>query len=140
LLSIFGGKITTYRRLAEQAVDKLMRYFPRARGSWTAGTPLPGSDYRERGEAFAAISARYPSVPSEVLGPVFRRHGARAADVLGDGRLGEHYGAGLTEREVRYFVECEWARSAEDVLWRRTKAGLHLDERQQARVRAAVGA
>ena len=140
VLSIFGGKITTYRRLAEQAVDKLARYFPRARTSWTAGTPLPGSDYRERGQAFAGIRACYPNVPGEVLGAVFRRHGTRAAAVLGDGRLGEHYGAGLTEREVRYFVECEWARSAEDVLWRRTKAGLHLDERQQARVRAVVAA
>jgi glycerol-3-phosphate dehydrogenase len=59
--------------------------------------------------------------------------------VLGDGITGEHYGAGLTERELRYFVEREWAGSAEDVLWRRSKTGLHLDARQQARVAEAMG-
>ena len=77
---------------------------------------------------------RYPKVDPEVLRGVFQRHGALAPRVLGDGDVGEHYGAGLTEREVRYFVDAEWARSAEDVLWRRTKAGLHLDARQRSRV------
>jgi glycerol-3-phosphate dehydrogenase len=70
---------------------------------------------------------------------VFRRHGTRAGQILGDGDVGEHYGAGLTERELRYFATHEWAHSAEDVLWRRTKAGLHLDERQRARVAQAMG-
>jgi len=73
------------------------------------------------------------------LQAVFRRHGTLAATVLGDGNLGEHYGAGLTEREVRYLVDNEWAQSAEDVLWRRTKAGLHLDARARERVAAAIG-
>jgi glycerol-3-phosphate dehydrogenase len=140
VLSVFGGKITTYRRLAEHAMDKLARYFPQARGTWTANTPLPGSDFASRNEAFAALRARYPKLAPEVLHGVFRRHGTRAAEVLGDGLVGEHYGAGLTEREVRYFVDCEWARSAQDVLWRRSKAGLHLDSAQQARIAAALGA
>ncbi len=140
VLSVFGGKITTYRRLAEHAVDKLARYFPQARAAWTAKAPLPGSDFTDRAEAFAALRARYPRLAPEVLHGVFRRHGTLASKVLGDGQVGEHFGAGLTEREVKYFVDCEWARSAEDVLWRRSKAGLHLDAAHQARIRAALGA
>ncbi len=140
VLSVFGGKITTYRRLAEQAMDRLARYFPRAGRAWTANAPLPGSDFTDRAAAFAALSAHYPKLPEEVLRGVFRRHGSAGPEVLGDGQLGEYYGAGLTEREVRHFIEHEWARSADDVLWRRSKAGLHLDEREQARIRAAVGA
>jgi glycerol-3-phosphate dehydrogenase len=70
---------------------------------------------------------------------IFRRHGALAGEVLGDGITGEHYGAGLTERELRYFVEREWAGNAEDVLWRRSKAGLHLDAAQRARVAQVIG-
>jgi glycerol-3-phosphate dehydrogenase len=140
VLSVFGGKITTYRRLAEQAVDRLARYFPKARGPWTAGAPLPGSDFADRNQAFDALKARYPQIAPDVLRGVFCRHGTLASKVLGDGQMGEQFGAGLTEREVRYFVECEWARSAEDVLWRRSKAALHMSAEQQARVRAAVGA
>jgi glycerol-3-phosphate dehydrogenase len=140
VLSVFGGKITTYRRLAEQALDKLARYFPQAGGSWTANTPLPGSDFDDRRQAFEGLKARYPELALEVLQGVFGRHGTLAPNVLGDGRVGEHFGAGLTEREVRYFIDCEWACSAEDVLWRRSKAGLHLSAEQQARVRAVVGA
>jgi glycerol-3-phosphate dehydrogenase len=134
VLSIYGGKITTYRRLAEQALDRLAPYFPGMRGPWTAAAALPGSDFSDRDDAFRALSARYPKTLPEVLRGVFSRHGTLAPKVLGDGELGEHYGAGLTEREIRYFVEAEWARSVEDVLWRRTKAGLHLDATQQARL------
>jgi glycerol-3-phosphate dehydrogenase len=140
VLSVFGGKITTYRRLAEHAVDRLARYFPQVRRPWTAAAALPGSDFADRAAAFASVSARYAKLAPEVLRGVFRRHGVLAPKVLGDGQVGEHYGAGLTEREVRYFVDCEWASSAEDVLWRRSKAGLHLDAAQQARVARAVGA
>ena len=70
---------------------------------------------------------------------IFRRHGTRADEVVGDGRLGEDYGAGLSEREVRYFVDHEWARTADDVLWRRTKCGLHMTEAQHARVAQVMG-
>jgi glycerol-3-phosphate dehydrogenase len=137
VLSVFGGKITTYRRLAEHAMQKLAPYFPRLRGAWTGQTPLPGSDFKNREEARKELLARHRDLPPEVLQGVFRRHGTRAIQVLGDGQLGEHFGAGLTERELRYFIEREWARSAQDVLWRRTKAGLHLDQRARARVEAA---
>jgi glycerol-3-phosphate dehydrogenase len=139
VLSVFGGKITTYRRLAEHAVDRLARYFPQARAAWTAHAPLPGSDFSDRAQAYAALRVRYPKLAPEVLRGVFRRHGTLAASVLGDGEVGEHYGAGLTEREVRHFVEREWARTSEDVLWRRSKAGLHMDAAQQARMGAALG-
>jgi len=139
VLSVFGGKITTYRRLAEHAMEKLAPYFPRLRGAWTGQTPLPGSDFEDREEARKELLARHRDLPPEVLQGVFRRHGTRAVQVLGDGQLGEHFGAGLTERELRYFIEREWARGAQDVLWRRTKAGLHLDQRARARVEAAFG-
>jgi glycerol-3-phosphate dehydrogenase len=139
VLSVFGGKITTYRKLAEHAMEKLAPYFPGMKGSWTARTPLPGSDFADREQAQSEFFLRYRGVPSEVLRQAFRRHGARAAEVLGDGDIGEHYGAGLTERELRYFVEREWAQTAEDVLWRRTKAGLAMTEAQRARVAEAMG-
>jgi glycerol-3-phosphate dehydrogenase len=140
VLSAFGGKITTYRRLAEQALDRLARYFPDAGPAWTAKVPLPGSDFDNRAETLGALRARYAKLPPEVVQGVFQRHGTLAEKVLGDGDVGEYYGAGLTEREVRYFVECEWARSAEDVLWRRSKTGLRLDAGRQARVRAMLAA
>ena len=75
-----------------------------------------------------------------MLRPIFRRHGAYAQAVVGDGELGEDYGGGLTEREVRYLVEHEWARTADDVLWRRTKAGLLMSAAQRARVAERLGA
>jgi len=139
VLSVFGGKITTYRRLAEHAMEKLRPYFPQLGGDWTGRTPLPGSDFRSRDEARREIFSRYRALPVPVVEGAFRRHGALANEVLGDGITGENYGAGLTERELRYFVEREWAASAEDVLWRRSKAGLHLDARQRARVAEALG-
>src|SRR5262245_10443414 len=138
VLSVFGGKLTTYRTLAEHAMDKLAPYFRDMKGSWTARARFPGSDFDDRERAQSEFFRRYRGTPSEVLRGVFRRHGSRASEVLGDGDCGEHYGAGLTERELRYFVEHEWARTVEDVLWRRTKAGLAMNEAQRARVAAAM--
>jgi glycerol-3-phosphate dehydrogenase len=139
VLSVFGGKITTYRRLAEHAMDALRPYFPGLAGPWTGRTPLPGSDFASREEARKELLQRYRGLPAAVLEGVFRRHGALAPEVLGDGVVGEDYGAGLTEREVHFFVGREWARNAEDVLWRRSKAGLHLDSRQRRRVAEVLG-
>jgi glycerol-3-phosphate dehydrogenase len=140
VLSVFGGKITTYRALAEQALAKLARHFPGLKGGWTARTPLPGSDFggASRAEAREAFFARYPALAPEVRRALFRRHGARADEVAGDGDMGEHFGGGLTARELAWFVAREWARQPEDVLWRRTKAGLLLAPEAQARVRAAM--
>jgi glycerol-3-phosphate dehydrogenase len=139
VLSVFGGKITTYRRLAEHALEKLAPYFPGMKPAWTARGALPGSDFADRELAKREFARQYPQLPPEVVQGVFRRHGTLAAEVLGDGRLGEHYGAGLTERELAHFTAHEWARSAEDVLWRRTKCGLHMTEAQRSRVAQVLG-
>jgi glycerol-3-phosphate dehydrogenase len=140
VLSVFGGKLTTYRRLAEHALEKLRAYFPEMRGSWTDAAPVPGSAFDDRESALARAKARYARLPAEVVDAVFRRHGSLTAEVLGDGEIGVHYGAGLTERELHYLREREWAMTGEDVLWRRTKAGLHLQAAAQRRVAEAMGA
>jgi len=136
VLSVFGGKITTYRMLAEQAMAKLAPYFPGLKGAWTHDTPLSGSDFdgMPRIEARDAFFASHPHIAEATLRGIFRRHGTNAQAVVGEGDLGEDFGAGLTEREVRYFVAHEWAQSAEDVLWRRSKAGLLMSRVQRERV------
>ncbi|HLX79410.1 MAG TPA: glycerol-3-phosphate dehydrogenase [Burkholderiales bacterium] len=141
VLSVFGGKITTYRRLAEQAMEKLAPYFPGIKPAWTHHTPLSGSDFGgvPRVEARDAFFGSHSHIPEATLRPIFRRHGTNAQAVVGDGDLGEDLGAGLTEREVRYFVEHEWAQTAEDVLWRRTKAGLLMSQTQRERVAKVLG-
>ena len=136
VLSVFGGKITTYRRLAEHALEKLAPYFPALKPAWTAA-PLPGSDFASRETAKRELVERYRELPPSIVQGVFRRHGAAAVEVLGDGRLGEDYGAGLTEREVAHFMEREWACSAEDVLWRRKVRAAH--DRGATRPRRAGG-
>jgi len=142
VLSVFGGKITTYRVLAEQAVDRLAAYFPGLKPAWTGRVPLAGSDFGgvPRAEVRDAFFASHPGLSEATLRPIFRRHGTHAQAVVGDGDLGEDLGAGLTEREVRYFVEQEWAQTAEDVLWRRTKAGLLMNPAQRERVAKLLGA
>lgn len=137
LLSIYGGKLTTYRRLAEAALAKLRPWLPEQRGSWTATEALPGgAGLDDVTAALHALQRRYDFLPPRVVEHLFRRHGALTDVVLGGARreqaLGKHFGAGLYEREVRYFLDEEWARTAEDVLWRRTKVGLRLDAAQRA--------
>jgi glycerol-3-phosphate dehydrogenase len=141
VLSVFGGKITTYRRLAEHAMEKLARYFPGLKPAWTHRTPLSGSDFGgvARVEARDAFFGSHPHISEATLRPIFRRHGTHAQAVVGDGDLGEDFGAGLYERELRYLVEHEWAQCAEDVLWRRTKAGLLMTPAQRERVAQVLG-
>jgi glycerol-3-phosphate dehydrogenase len=145
VLSVFGGKITTYRRLAEHVMEKLQGYFPARKGAWTATTALTGSDFGADGReaARAALALRYPRIPGALMRALFRRHGAKTADVLGDATetadLGEDFGGSLTERELAYFIEHEWASTAEDVLWRRTKAGLQMTDGQRARIAQRMG-
>lgn len=137
LLSIFGGKITTYRRLAEAALSALGPFFPRMKEPWTSGEPLPGGDVpRGRMPAVARdLATRYPALPVELRGALLRRHGTRAQRVLGEAKtaqdLGTHFGHTLYAAEVDYLVAHEWARSVEDVLWRRTKCGLHVTAGQR---------
>jgi glycerol-3-phosphate dehydrogenase len=142
LLSIFGGKITTYRRLAEAALAELRAFFPQMKGEWTRDEPLPGGDM-PRGDLAAyerELAARYPELSAGYRAALVRRHGTRTPHVLGEARttadLGPHFGHTLYAAEVDYLVAVEWARSADDVLWRRSKCGLHLSAEQ----RDAVGA
>src|SRR4051794_23177158 len=135
VLSIVGGKLTTYRVLAEKALDKLQHYFAEMRGkSWTGDEPLPGGDLRTGGmsELLANLRARYPHLRAALLEALAHRHGTHTADVLGGAEsaadLGLDFGAGLYAREVDYFIDREWACTPDDVLWRRTKIGLQLDE------------
>ena len=132
LLSIFGGKITTYRRLAEAALARLVSHFPQARAPWTAAAHLPGGDFPVSGRAALADGLRqdYPFISPEHAARLIRMYGTRAAQVLQGAStsadLGRDFGAGLTEAELRYLHREEWARTAEDVLWRRSKLGLHI--------------
>jgi glycerol-3-phosphate dehydrogenase len=142
LLTIFGGKITTYRRLAEEALEKLEPFFAdrRVKGKWTAGEALPGGDVAHYNAFRDEMHGKYANLGRELVEGVVRRHGSRAPRILGEARavgdLGRNFGAGLTQREIEYLVTNEWAETAEDILWRRTKCGLHMDTGE----RAAVGA
>ena len=136
-LSVYGGKITTYRKLAEAALDKLAPWMGNATGKWTGTEALPGGDLPPGGQGafLPQLVQRYPGMPESLLTALMQRHGSLAIDILGDARkpadLGEHFGGSLYEREVAYLVEHEWARDAKDILWRRTKAGLHMTQQQR---------
>src|SRR6478609_11599488 len=131
LLSIFGGKITTYRKLAEAALAELAPFFPAMRPGWTRDAPLPGGDLPAGRDVFLAeLERRYDGLPRDLLRALARRHGSRTTTVLGDARtradLGEDFGAYLTGREIDYLRREEWALAADDILWRRTKCGLPM--------------
>jgi glycerol-3-phosphate dehydrogenase len=136
LLNVFGGKITTYRRLTESALEKLAPFFPKAGKAWTAGVPLPGGDFPVDGVGALTASLRqaYPFLSERWALRLVRAYGTQARDVLGDAAsaadLGRDFGATLTEREVRWLMEEEYARDAEDVVWRRTKLGLKLSSEE----------
>ncbi len=147
LLSVYGGKITTYRHLAEEAVDLLAPRLPALQGKgWTTTRPLPGGDFAIDGldSLKAQLGARYPFLDPGTLDRIARAYGTRAEQWL-DGAegwqaLGRPFGAGLTQAELDYLRTREWAVSAEDVLWRRTKLGLRLSEAERAAVEAYLTA
>ena len=132
LLAVFGGKITTYRRLAEATMAKLARFFPGMRGAWTAGAALPGGDFPWDGikRLREDLARRYPFLAQPTQRRLVRAYGTHAADMLGDTRsladMGRCFGADLTEREVEWLRRREWAQTADDILWRRSKLGLRL--------------
>ena len=136
LLSIYGGKITTFRRLAEEASGQIAKALGREGTPWTAGATLPGGDLGGQGiAAFTAEMTRaLPFLDAATIPRLVRTHGSELPKVFAGGQAGAAFGAGLTEAELDWMRREEWARSAEDVLWRRTKLGLHMNEAERVSV------
>ncbi|MBU2330562.1 MAG: FAD-dependent oxidoreductase, partial [Gammaproteobacteria bacterium] len=137
LLSVFGGKLTTYRKLAEAALAQLAPLFPEMKQPWTHDAALPGGEHLDEPSALAhALCASYPWLPGPIARRWARTYGSRSwlllkgTDALQD--LGECFGAGLHAREVDYLMVEEWAQTAEDILWRRTKLGLFMQPAEVA--------
>ncbi len=145
VLNIFGGKITTYRRLAESALEKLSAHVPMG-GAWTAGVALPGGDFPVDGVAtlIAELRARHPFLTAPWAQRLVRAYGTEAATILagaaGPADLGPDFGGTLTGREVDWLMAREWARTPEDVLWRRSRLGLRLTPAQVAALGDYMGA
>jgi glycerol-3-phosphate dehydrogenase len=148
LLSIYGGKITTYRRLAEAALAILSSRLPKARrpAAWTATQPLPGGDFPVDGfeELVRQTSARYQFLAQPTVRRLVRGYGTRVEAILAGATaqadLGRNFGADLTEAEVRYLAREEWAMTADDIVWRRTKLGLRMSKSEILEVEAYLGA
>jgi glycerol-3-phosphate dehydrogenase len=137
---VFGGKITTYRRLAEEALELL----DAPARPWTTDAALPGGGFQGGLPALdATLAARHPWLPAALRHRLARAYGTETSAMLGDAAsmaaLGADHGAGLTDRELHWLRQEEWARTAEDVLWRRSKLGLHLTPAQRQAVATAMG-
>ena len=138
LVNAFGGKITTFRRLAESMLEKIEGFLGKRGKPWTHDAPLPGGDFPATGfdAQVARLKSAYPFLDQRLARRLTRLYGTRAQKLLGlaksNADLGRNFGADLFEAEVRYLVENEWAVTAEDVLWRRTKRGLHFSREQAA--------
>ncbi|MCX2725433.1 glycerol-3-phosphate dehydrogenase [Roseibium salinum] len=138
VLSVFGGKITTYRKLAEHVLDKLGPFLPFKRGPWTADAPLPGGDFKvdEFDAQVAQLEKDFPFLGKPLATRLMRLYGTEARKFLGESispaDLGRCFGADLHEIEVKWLMDREWARSADDILWRRTKLGLRLSREEAA--------
>ena len=139
LLSVFGGKLTTYRKLAEHAMEKLAKYYPNAGPAWTKQSVLPGGHFSGSREDFAAsLRRRYPFISASMAMHYARTYGSNTEKLLGDAQslddLGENFGHEFYEAELRYLVDHEWVYGLDDAIWRRTKQGMWLTEPQQARI------
>lgn len=132
LISIFGGKITTYRKLSEVAVDKLCEHFPAAGKQWTAEARLPGGNFTDQISLQKQISSQYNWLPPQLLKRFVRTYGTLTYDLLKDATqlsdLGSQFAEGLYEAEIIYLINHEWALTVEDIIWRRTKLGLRMSE------------
>ena len=142
VLNIFGGKITTYRKLSKHALAKLTDIFPKMSGDWTAGVPMPGGDFPVHGvqKLVTDLQTAYPFLDDRWALRMIRAYGTEARDVLGEaktvGDLGTDFGATLTEAELRWMRDAEFATCAEDAVWRRTKLGLRLSAEQVSEIDA----
>lgn len=137
ILSIFGGKITTYRELAEAVLERVQAQLGTQGEDWTASAPLPGGDFEveQRAEVLAALQSEYNVFDPAYLARLFRCYGTSTRKLLGPAAspadMGAAFGGTLTEREARYLVAEEYARAPDDILWRRTKCGLHMSEMER---------
>lgn len=152
LLNIWGGKITTYRKLSEEALALLLPHLPHATGqNWTHAAPLPGGDLQEPGKLvqsydfaafFAKFSERYAFLPASLARRLAMNYGTRAQQFLGNARsvqeLGREIVPNLYEIEARYLLQVEWAKSAEDILWRRSKLGLRCTPQDVEKLEAWI--
>lgn len=139
LLSVFGGKLTTYRKLAEHAMDKLATYYPNIGPAWTKDAVLPGGKIGKSTQSYQAQLQRYYPWLTETLAHRYTHtYGDRAELILNDAThlsdLGEDFGHELYEAELRYLVEKEWVKDLDDAIWRRTKLGMWLDDAQKQRI------
>ncbi|TWX72447.1 glycerol-3-phosphate dehydrogenase [Colwellia sp. C1TZA3] len=139
ILSIFGGKITTYRKLAEAAVNKISPYFANIGPKWTANKPLPGGNFANIGLLTEGIKKEFPWLPSKLRTRLIRSYGTRIFALLSNinsiEAMGYCFGADLYEQEVNFLIQQEWAVEIDDVIWRRTKRGLYLSEQQVAKLK-----
>jgi len=132
IINVFGGKITTFRKLAEHVLQHVETVLGKRGPAWTAKATLPGGDFPVDGveATIATLVARYPAIDRGLIDRLVRHYGTRARDILGlarnEAELGRAFGAGLTQAEVHYLIEQEWARSAADIVWRRSKLGLRM--------------
>ena len=139
LLSVFGGKLTTYRKLAEHALEKLKPWYPTMGEAWTKNGVLPGGEINGDRDAYAAqLRRRYGFISESLARRFARTYGSNSELILNGATdisaLGEHFGHELYEAELRYLVEHEWVRRLDDALWRRTKLGMWLNAEEQSRV------
>jgi len=144
LLNIFGGKITTYRKLAESALDEIAQFFPNLPGKWTAGVPLPGGDFAVDGfdGLVAEIEASHGFLPQGLARRLVRAYGTDARLILQGVKnlddMGTAFGADIFSVELDWVIEHEWVRNAEDFVWRRTRQGLRLSPEQITDINAYI--
>jgi glycerol-3-phosphate dehydrogenase len=141
LLSVFGGKITTFRRLAEAVLERIAPFFPEAGKPWTVSASLPGGDFPHADvePRIAEMQRKYSFMTPRNVRRIFRAYGTEAESIFQGARFAQDMGKSfglLTEREIDHLVDKEWARTADDILWRRSKLGLHLSPGDQEALRA----
>ena len=136
ILSVFGGKLTTYRKLAEHAMEKLTSFYPDMGPAWTHDAALPGGDFAIDGVSAlrAKVMAQYPWLDTAQIARMVQAYGTRIFSILEDAAsaadLGHHYGVGLYDAEIRYLCATEYAKTGEDILWRRSKLGLKMSHQE----------
>lgn len=146
LLNIFGGKITTYRKLAEAAMAEIAPRLDNRHGPWTAGAPLPGGDFAvaEVARLIAELCRQYPFLDDNWARRLVRAYGTDAFEILGSAsspdQLGEHFGATITAAELDWAVANEWVATGDDFLWRRSKLGLVVTDSEAAAIDTHVRA